>query len=206
MNKCANFNSESKISDLIYIFDDFLDADKCDELIQWHKDNPDLHSQLMGNFGDGSETKVNLDFIRCIEATMPLDHPLSDVLTDVCLRAYQKVTESGCSPPQSDIFINGHGVKYYKKDEGVFETHVDQHAGPTVTRLFAVVIYYNDIEEGGETIFPYLGIGVKTKKGRVLIFPCNWMFPHKGCTPTSEDKYVTTMFIDFVPEDIPRPS
>ena len=68
MNKCANFNSESKISDLIYIFDDFLDADKCDELIQWHKDNPDLHSQLMGNFGDGSETKVNLDFIRCIEA------------------------------------------------------------------------------------------------------------------------------------------
>ena len=57
-----NFNSESKISDLIYIFDDFLDADKCDELIQWHKDNPDLHSQLMGNFGDGSETKVNLDF------------------------------------------------------------------------------------------------------------------------------------------------
>jgi|TARA_B100001939_G_scaffold196868_1_gene169426 hypothetical protein len=204
MTKCVNIDSESKISDLIYIFDDLLDEDKCDQMIQWYRDNPDLHKQLVGNAG--YEHQLDLESLRGHEATMSSDNPLSDVLTEVCLKAYQKISENGCTTPQSDIFINGHAVRKYEKDEGVFETHVDQYAGSTVVRLFGIIVYHNDVEEGGETIFPTLGVGVKPKKGRVLIFPCNWMFPHKGCIPTSGPKYCSAMFISFVPEGTPRPS
>ena len=85
MTKCANINSESKISDLIYIFDDLLDGDKCDEMVQWYRDNPDLHKQLVGNAG--YEHQLDLETLRGNEATLLSDNPLSDVLTEVCLKA-----------------------------------------------------------------------------------------------------------------------
>lgn len=37
-------------------------------------------------------------------------------------------------------------------------------------RLFTTLCYLNDVEEGGETEFPYLKLKVKPKVGRVLIF------------------------------------
>ena len=52
----------------------------------------------------------------------------------------------------------------------------------TVGRLFAVM-YLNDVDVGGETEFPDWNIAVKPEKGKVLLFPCNYLFKHKGNVP-----------------------
>ena len=39
------------------------------------------------------------------------------------------------------------------------------------TRVLTVFLYLSDVEEGGETVFPLLGIEVKPKRGRALIWP-----------------------------------
>lgn len=37
--------------------------------------------------------------------------------------------------------------------------------------MFTFFIYLSDVEEGGETRFPYLNISVHPKKGRALLWP-----------------------------------
>jgi hypothetical protein len=58
--------------------------------------------------------------------------------------------------------------------------------------------YLNDVHEGGETEFfgSYL---IKAEIGKMIIFPSDWMFPHCGKTPISNDKYVLTgwLYVDF---------
>ena len=38
-------------------------------------------------------------------------------------------------------------------------------------RILSVLLYLSDVEEGGETVFPDLGITIKPKKGRAVFFP-----------------------------------
>jgi prolyl 4-hydroxylase len=38
-------------------------------------------------------------------------------------------------------------------------------------RIISVLLYLSDVREGGETVFPDLGITVKPKKGRAVFFP-----------------------------------
>lgn len=200
MSKCTKIDAESKITDLIYVFDDFVPHEDCDRMIDWFHDNEDKHKDGVVNSGKGVDEHLLIKSAKnCREATVPSEDPISGLLTNITRNAYSKIIENGVTAPMVDIFINGYSIRRYPVNEGVFKVHVDQGAGDTVHRLFAVLIYLNDVEEGGETLFPTWGIGVKPRKGRVLIFPCNWIFPHEGCVPISESKYMSAMFINFVP-------
>jgi len=202
VTKCTRIDAESKITDLIYIFDDFVPHEDCDRMIEWFHDNEDKHKDGVVNYGAGIDQHLmDKSSKNCREATVPSEDSVSELLTTITRNAYYKIIENGVTAPMADLFINGYSIRKYPVNEGIFETHVDQHAGDAVVRLFAVLIYLNDVEEGGETLFPTWGIGVKPKKGRVLIFPCNWLFPHKGCIPISEPKYMSAMFINFVTQD-----
>ena len=41
---------------------------------------------------------------------------------------------------------------------------------PTGPRIFTFIFYLNDVEEGGETAFPSIGLTVKPKKGAALLW------------------------------------
>ena len=59
------------------------------------------------------------------------------------------------------------GQKYITHhDYGSEEVHLA--CGPRILTFF---LYLSDVEEGGETNFPTLGIAVKPKKGRALLWP-----------------------------------
>jgi prolyl 4-hydroxylase len=55
-----------------------------------------------------------------------------------------------------------------------FKEHVDffgpNHPSSKNNRISTLVMYLNDVEEGGETTFPYLGISVKPAKGSAVYF------------------------------------
>ena len=88
-------------------------------------------------------------------------------------------------------------IRVYPKGEGIFKTHVDQGDGGTISRLFGCIIYLNDVEEGGETFFPDWNIGCKCEMGKILIFPCNWIFAHGSTKNISHEKYILTAFINY---------
>ena len=57
--------------------------------------------------------------------------------------------------------------EFYKRhhDSSGVKTSISGH------RILTVFLYLNDVEEGGETAFTELGIAVKPKRGRALIWP-----------------------------------
>ena len=65
-----------------------------------------------------------------------------------------------------DEFYNWH------YDKGVNDKDNSYH------RTISVVLYLQNAEEGGRTIFPHKAY--KPKAGTALIFPSNWCFPHRG--------------------------
>ena len=78
--------------------------------------------------------------------------------------------------------------KYRKGSDDEFKTHVDVTDASSAVRYAIAIMYLND--NNGFTEFPDLGIIVKPSPGRVVMFPPFWMFPHRGVTPTDNDKYI----------------
>jgi hypothetical protein len=55
-------------------------------------------------------------------------------------------------------------------------------------------------EEGGETEL-CIDLKIKPEKGKLLIFPASWLYPHSGKMPISNDKYIVTGWI-YAPYDL----
>jgi hypothetical protein len=64
-------------------------------------------------------------------------------------------------------------------------------------RVGVYLLYLNDVEEGGETEFLYLSKRISPKKGRLLIFPPNYPWTHRGNPPLSNEKYIMTGWTEF---------
>ena len=79
-----------------------------------------------------------------------------------------------------------------------FGEHCDNWCMSTASRQLSLVIYLNDVEEGGVTHFTDLDISVSPKKGRVLIFPPFYLYNHSGEPPVSNPKYIIVAWIHFV--------
>lgn len=77
---------------------------------------------------------------------------------------------------------------FYSKGQGFYKAHSD--SGPAMPRIFSSVLYLNDVEEGGETYFPYFDLTVRPKAGDMVVFPSNFTFKHEARSPISDDKYV----------------
>ena len=66
-----------------------------------------------------------------------------------------------------------------------------------VDRMFVLMLYLNDIEEGGTTEFIYPRYEIKPKKGTFVIWPAGWPYVHKGNSPISSDKYILTTWYEY---------
>ena len=66
-------------------------------------------------------------------------------------------------------------VKKYPPN-GHFKQHIDCGRWETMTRFLSAFVYLNE-SEGTQFWDDYT---IEGKKGRVVVFPPNWMFPHKS--------------------------
>ena len=88
-------------------------------------------------------------------------------------------------------------IRRYDPSFGNFDWHLDAVSKNTAQRMVSIFIHLNDVEEGGETSFdvgankPYK---IKAVKGRVICFPSNYLFAHKGEPPKDIFKYVVASF------------
>jgi hypothetical protein len=91
-------------------------------------------------------------------------------------------------------------IRRYVKNIGHFQgIHADcSHV--TMERILAIIVYLNDVEEGGETIFPILGEKIKPKAGSILIFPSYFTHYHLASIPISDDKYCVCIHVRFKKE------
>lgn len=86
--------------------------------------------------------------------------------------------------------------RYLPEAREEFQMHFDS-IGEVANRYLVYLWYLNDVAEGGETEFGSLGIRVRPRAGRLLMFPPYWMFQHAGRPPVSGEKYILSTYMLF---------
>jgi len=151
--------------------------------------SPDMGDEMYA-LGDGwHEHDIHKDLVKCVNHYVNQYPGLS----------------GHCWPLQD----TGYQFQKYEVGHGKYDEHID--GGPFGTnfdRMLAIIIYLNDVNEGGETTFTRQGVSIKPVAGRVLVFPCHWLYPHRGEIPFDMDKYIITTFImqESINHYINRPS
>jgi len=89
-----------------------------------------------------------------------------------------------------------------------FHEHADAWNVESATRQISVIVYLNDVDGGGgETAFTMLGSEGTTKpvwpkRGRLLLFPANFIFSHLARAPKRSTKHVLVTWLHFGGEGV----
>ena len=189
------------LRDLIWTKPESITRSQCASCIEWFWNNEDLHQQGQIYGGDNSITNAslhtNLDRKNTIQAYPSPDDPISDFMTEVMTDGWKEYSKTLPTPQGQPMSFSDYSVRVYYKGQGKFLEHVDQSAGPNVIRTFGIILYLNTVDDGGETDFMDYKLKIKPEAGKLVIFPCNYLFRHEGTVPLSEDKYIITSFLNL---------
>lgn len=184
-----------RLDDYIVEFDDILSPELCDEILAEYVNAKEWTPTHVGT-GIVDRSIRNVDQIMMTQDTVIAVNPsvrqrLDNLVFEGATRAIQKYNEMF---PEAKIESDT-GYQILRYGEGQFYTQHTDHfkAQPrTVSCSFAL----NDDFEGGGFAFFNNEYHHQLKKGSVLMFPSNFMFPHEVLPVTKGTRYsIITWFI-----------
>jgi hypothetical protein len=178
----------------IKIYEDSLDEETCDLLINILETNEKTTDGVIHN-GVNKQFKNTKDLHSHIwknEYTL-LDQKIYNELHKKLHTYFIDINTNNDTfiHPYDNLNDSGFQIQKYFKNEGFYKYHNDFYLEGNKFRTLTYLWYLNDVEEGGETEFLNL-LKIKPKKGCLVIFPSCWTYQHRGCMPTSNDKYILT--------------
>ena len=123
---------------------------------------------------------------------------ISDISERICKLVHIHVSN------QEALHVVHYGIGgKYEPHFDACKTDCDRMNDKAGHRYITVLIYLNDVEEGGETRFPKLGRSVKPRKGKAVIFnhvslETNQIIPeaeHGGDPVLNGDKWIANKWI-----------
>lgn len=182
-----------ELNDFIQVYENTLEPDICDFLISLFDQALDKHERY-DNEGKPNFTQFNLTENREIsqEVNQVHNHIIKKIF-EYRNKYYEYVDDRVF--PKEHAFEQFRIKKYNPGGEDRFDTHVDVINHETARRFLSFMWYLNDIEIGGNTAFKDLTI--QPKKGKLVIFPPLWMYPHRGEPPLSGSKYILTAYLHY---------
>jgi len=182
-----------RLVDLIKVYDNALDSNVCEYLIELFENKEDVHERLENN-RKPNFTQINLTEIS--EESPDVQDAHSIVLKSVLRykKDYYSFIDERCFP-ESHTFEQFRIKKYNADGNDAFDTHVDVTDYDSSRRFLSFLFYLNDVNDGGETVFKEKII--KPKTGKLIIFPPLWMYPHYGKEPVSNTKYILSTYLHY---------
>ena len=150
----------------VVLFDDVFSSDECDELIRLSRLK--LKRSAIVDPASGEEKVIE-------------ERSSSGTYFDVCEDAFIERLDRRVAALMHWPMENGEGFQILNYQVGAeYRAHFDYfpshdpgsqlHLARGGQRVSTLVTYLNDVPEGGETIFPSVGISVTPKKGSALYF------------------------------------
>jgi prolyl 4-hydroxylase len=162
------FNNEIKIKIkkhgnkkyFLYEIDNILSSAECEQLIKYSK-----YKQFKDSTVFNSYSNVINDNRKSKTTWFKLNE---NEIESKCSKIAKKLTNT------DDCNLEDLQLVYYQIG-GYFRPHHDATKDANVntivtSREYTLLIYLNDIEEGGETVFPYLNLEIKPQKGKGILF------------------------------------
>ena len=194
------------IDNFIGVFDNALSKEHCEELIKVYEDSVELNYAIsrkdMGKekiYQDnnlvfvGSKTYVKDDiFFDAVQPPVQQFVNLAWTSYEEYAKKYGVLTSLA-----SHRFYDSIKIQKTKPSEGYHVWHCEHDNRKNGSRLLLVMVYLNDVEEGGETEFLYKSRRVKPKQGTMVICPSSFTHTHRGNPPLTGDKYMINGWIEY---------
>lgn len=202
--------------DYIKIYDNFLQPKICDYLIDFFEKNKKYHhnNKTIGDtFKEKKYFKKNNEVKEFFSARLSKGISIDNLIKentdnkeykfvfDIIFNIFDKGLKLYLKtiPNRTNIkkFTDeGYFITKYEKKSGFYKWHTDRSfmSNKAHKRYISAIFYLNTVENGGETEFKFHNKIVKAKKGRLLIFPSDWIYTHRGKIPISENKYICNNF------------
>lgn len=188
----------TKLLDLVRVYDGALDGALCDRIVEGFEADSENHTGP-GGIAAGSRhsdqeskwTELNIERLESWR-------DIHQTLIGETQKFGSKYSED-CDiwfPPRcrlEDFRIK----RYAPGGEDQFALHVDSDCLANAKRFLVFFWYLADVADGGETCFPDLDRTVKPAKGRLLMFPPFWMYPHLANPPLSGPKYILGTYLTY---------
>jgi hypothetical protein len=117
---------------------------------------------------------------------------LSNVVNECLDRVLHEYREIFNSLHLSNLTSVQQKIQKTTKSGGYHNWHFEQILFHNSSRVLVWSIYLNDVKEGGETEFLYQSERHKPEQGKIMVFPANFLYTHRGNPPLSGDKYILT--------------
>ena len=144
----------------VYEIDNILSSSECDKLIKYSKNKNFSDSSIFNNRHNvvDNSRKSKTTWFRLNE----------NEIETKCSQMAKQLTNT------NDYNLEPMQIVYYTIG-GYFNPHHDATKNTNVktivtSREYTLLIYLNDVEKGGETVFPYLNLEIKPKKGKGILF------------------------------------
>jgi predicted 2-oxoglutarate/Fe(II)-dependent dioxygenase YbiX len=176
------------LTDFISVFDNVIPVDICDKIVKEYENCPYWLDSVIAS------KEVNATIRNCSEINISSNEIISKnyeyrKFLDDTIFQYLHESASLYSKKHGNLLLEqdtGYTLLRYGKDQ-FYTQHTDSFLNQprTISCSFSLVDDY----EGGEFSFFDRQIIIKPKKGSLLIFPSNFMFPHEILPVTSGTRY-----------------
>ena len=178
-----------------------LCPDICDEIITLFESSPYKYNGLtLGGVQKKIKDTTDLVISKSHEWTdiyECLENELKYNIQKYKSLIHGKYADTSYNIINDKIEVTPFMVQRYIQNEGKYIYHDDFNIdySKKLCRIVTYLFYLNDVIEGGETEFFGGEIKIIPKKGKLILFPSSWTFPHCGKMPISSNKYIVTGWI-----------
>ncbi|MBI3230918.1 MAG: 2OG-Fe(II) oxygenase [Burkholderiales bacterium] len=132
---------------------------------------------------------------------LTLQHPKTGKAVALTHENYDEIAQGKTEDLMKSLYRLGKiQVQKYAKGSGNYnywhcEVYPMAPHNEQLHRSLLFMFYLNDVAEGGQTEFFYQERAISPKAGRMVIAPAYFTHTHRGCVPTSNDKYILTSWV-----------
>jgi hypothetical protein len=181
-----------RLADLVMVYPDRLPPSSCQELIDGFEARA---SDQIIHQGEGTAPRfTELNLTQC----WPEGHDLAFNAILPVFEAYSRDLDIKPMQWPEELAFEELRMKHYRPSSGdEFPDHVDVGDHASARRFLSALLYLNDVDESGETVFPLWGQQIQPRVGSVLVFPPLWPWLHAGRCTIKEPKYILSTYLHY---------
>ena len=176
----------------IHLVEGACSKESCNHLIDFFETNINLAEP-----GGAGDIKLNnLEICLDIDFNNPSSFGLEFILSNMLSQYKEKfpLINSG----MGEWYVSS-SCQFAKFEPDNYYNHIHCEHGKTFpNRIFAWMMYLNDIKEGGGTYFHHQNFTTKPVAGNLYIWPAGWTHMHVGVNAPKEIKYTLTGWVEYI--------
>lgn len=181
----SNIVSGIEVAPFIHVYDNAID--NCQEIIDLCLEQEWSFASLSTAANDfvrsgGPDDAKNIKYFDIIP-TVKVDPKWFWLLRSM----WQRAEKYGAENKAEFSWVESLRILHYAAGQDSHNEHYDSYGHDR--RVVSGVLFLNDVDEGGEIIFPKFNVSIQPKAGRFVIFPSNFAWHHDTMPPISNEKF-----------------